>query len=446
MNTKPTVATGTVCNPELFHFPAVKKRTVSASFNGGDVTSDGGLPLLRQTDRRIGLTQALAKVLPDPRDPDRIEHPLLSLIRQRIYGLAQGYEDLNDHDTLRQDLAWQTAVERDQPLASSPTLCRLENGADRQVAWAVHQVLVEQFIASFAQPPTELILDFDATDDRVHGQQEGRFFHGYYGDYCFLPLYVFCGEQLLAAYLRPANRDAARHAGAVLKLLVRRLRQAWPQVKILFRGDSGFCRWRVLRWCEDHGVQYVVGLAKNARVLGLAQSLIEQAQSDFQSQQTKQRHFGEVQYGAETWDRQRRVLVKAEQTRQGSNPRFVVTNLTGPAQPIYDEVYCARGEMENRIKEQQLGLFADRTSCHGWWANQFRLLLSSCAYVLMERLRALALAGTELARAQVGTIRLKLLKIGAVVLRNTRRVRLLLSSSYPYQALFGQVLKALGSG
>jgi len=446
MNTKHTAATDTVCNPELFQFPAVKKRTVSASFTGGEVTSDGGIALLRQTDRRLGLTKALAKVLPDPRDPDRIEHPLLALVRQRIYGLAQGYEDLNDHDTLRHDLAWQTAVERDRPLASSPTLCRLENRADRQVAWAVHEVIVEQFIASFAQPPTELTLDFDATDDRVPGQQEGRFFHGYYGDYCFLPLYVFCGEQLLVSYLRPANIDAARHAWAVLKLLVVRLRQAWPKVKIIFRGDSGFCRWRMLRWCEAHRVGYLVGLAKNPRVLGLAQGFIEQAQADYQAQPQKQRLFGEVKYRAETWDKERRVLVKAEHTDKGSNPRFVATNLEGEAQALYDRVYCARGEMENRIKEQQLGLFADRTSCHGWWANQFRLLLSSCAYVLLERLRALVLAGTELARAQVSTIRLKLLKIGAVVLRNTRRVRLLLSSSYPYQAIFSQVVKALGSG
>src|SRR5208282_3261585 len=385
-------------------------------------------------------------VLPDPRAPERIEHPLLSLVRQRIYGLAQGYEDLNDHDTLRHDLVWQTAVERDQVLASSPTLCRLENRADRPVAWAVHQVIVDQFIASFGQAPTELILDFDATDDRVHGQQEGRFFHGYYGDYCFLPLYVFCGEQLLVSYLRPANIDPARHAWAVLKLLVARLRRAWPKVKIIFRGDSGFCRWRMLRWCEGHEVGYLLGLAKNARVLGLAQRFREQAQSDFQSQQQKQRLFGEVKYAADTWDKERRVLVKAEHTDKGSNPRFVVTNLAGDAQKLYDEVYCARGEMENRIKEQQLGLFADRTSCHGWWANQFRLLLSSCAYVLMERLRTLALAGTELARAQVSTIRLKLLKIGAVVLRNTRKVRLLLSSSYPYQAIFHRVVVALDSG
>jgi len=446
MNETHTVATGTDCNPELFEFPAVKKRSVRASFTGGDVTSDGGITLLRQVDRRLGLTKALAKVLPDSRECNRVHHPLRTLVRQRIYGLAQGYEDLNDHDALRHDLAWQTAVERDVPLASSPTLCRLENRADRSVAWAMQEVLVEQFIASFAKAPTELILDFDATDDRVHGQQEGRFFHGYYGDYCFLPLYVFCGQQLLVAYLRPSNIDPARHAWAILKLLVQRLRSVWPQVKITFRGDSGFCRWRLLRWCEDHQVGYVVGLAKNRRVLGLAQELIDQAAADHQTHRQKQRLFGEVRYAAGTWDRPRRVVVKAEHTQQGSNPRFVVTNLKSDPQELYDQVYCARGEMENRIKEQQLGLFADRTSCHGWWANQFRLLLSSCAYVLMERMRALALRGTELARAQVGTIRLKLLKIGAVVLRNTRRVRLLLSSSYPYQAVFAQAAKALESG
>lgn len=446
MNTKPTAATGTGCNSERFHFPAVKKRALCASFTGGEGTSDGGMALLRQTDRRLGLTKALAKGLPDPRDSERIGPPLLSLIRQRLYGLAQGYEDLNDHDTLRQALAWQTAVERAVPLASSPTLCRLENRADRSVAWAVHEVMVDQFMASFAAPPAERIRDFDATEDRVHGQQEGRFFHGYYGGYCFLPLYVFWGDQLLVSYLRPANIDAARHAWAVLKLVVVRLRAAWPKGKLIFRGDAGFCRWRRLRGGEAHQVGDLVGLAKNARGLALAQPFLEQAQSDFQSQQHKQRLFGEVESGAESWDKERRVLVKAEPTDPGSNPRFVVTNLEGDAPSLDAEGDCARGEMENRIKEQQLGWFADRTSCPGWWANQFRLLLSSCAYGLMERLRALALAGTELARAQVDPIRLKLLKIGAVGLRNTRRVRRLLSSSYPYQAIFGQLLKALGRG
>ena len=446
INENHTVATGTVCNSEVFTFPAVKKRAVQASFTGGEVTSDGGIALLRQTDRRLGLTRALAKVLPDPRAAERVEHPLLALIRQRIYGLAAGYEALNDHDTLRHDLAWQTAVERDRALASSPTLCRLENRADRQVAWAVHAVLVNQFIASFAQAPAELILDFDTTDDRVHGRQAGAFFHGDYGDYCFLPLYGFCGEQLLVSYLRPGNVGAAHHAWAVLKRLVQRLRQVWPRVKILVRGDAGFCRWRRLRWCEQNKVHYLIGLAKNARVQALAQPLIEPAEQAFLQTQEKQRHLGEVNYAADTWDKERRVLVKAEHTDRGSNPRFVVTNLEGAAQTLYDEGYCARGEMENRIKEQQLGLFADRTRCGGWWANQFRLLLSSCGYVLLERLRALGLAGTELARAQAGTIRLKLLKIGAVVLRNTRRVKLLLSSACPYQKIFAQVFRALGSG
>jgi hypothetical protein len=360
--------------------------------------------------------------------------------------LCLGYEDLNDQDHLRLDLAWQTAAERDQALASSPTLCRWENRADRRTGWLVQEILVEQFIRSFAQAPVALVLDFDSTDDRVHGKQEGRFFHGYYGDYCFLPLYVFCGEQLLVSYLRPSDRDNARHAWAILKLLVQRLRRAWPGVKIVVRADSGFCRWRMLRWCEEHGVGYVIGLAKNERVLALAQPLMARAQAQYESSQDKQRVFGEVRYGAATWDRPRRVIVKAEHTEKGSNPRFVVTNLESEPQALYDEGYCPRGEMENRIKEQQLGLFSDRTSCHDWWANQFRLLLSSCAYVLLEAIRRLGLAGTELARAQAGTIRLKLLKIGAVVLRNTRRVRLLLSSSYPYQSVFAQVAKAFSTG
>jgi hypothetical protein len=446
MNQRTNDCAGTVCNQQLFHFPSVKKRQVSAAFTGGNVTSDGGIPLLRQVDRRLGLTRRLAEVLPDPRDPARTEHDQLSLLRQRLYGLCAGYEDLNDHDTLRDDVAWQTAVERDQPLASSPTLCRWENRADRHSAWAVHRIFLEQFIGSFQRPPAELILDFDATDDRVHGQQAGRFFHGYYGDYCFLPLYVFCGEQLLVAYLRPSNLDPARHARAILKLLVNRLRQAWPGVKIVFRADSGFCRWRLLRWCEDHAVGYIVGLAKNIRLLAQAEGLMEQARQQFEKTKEKQRLFSEVSYAAGSWDRPRRVLVKAEHTAGGSNPRAVVSNLEGEAHRLYDEVYCARGEMENRIKEQQLGLFADRTSCQAWWANQFRLLLASAAYVLLEALRRIGLTGTELARAQVGTIRLKLLKIGAVVLRNTRRIQLLLSSSSPYAALFGQVATALGSG
>jgi hypothetical protein len=430
--------------PEL-SFPSFDRRKIEASFTGGAVSSDGGLLLLREADRRLGLVSALDAVLVDPRHPVFITHRQVDLLRQRIYGLAQGYEDLNDHATLRHDLAFQTALERDTELASAPTLCRLEQRVNRQAAIAFHEVLIEKFIASFAEPPTELILDFDATDDRVHGNQEGRFFHGYYGNWCFLPLYVFCGEQLLVSYLRPSNRDGARHAWAILKLLTQRLRAAWPEVRLILRADSGFCRWKMLRWCEWAGVDYIIGLARNSRLEALGAPLMAEAEAAFASEPQKQRRFAWVDYAAGTWDRERRIIAKAEFSAQGKNPRFVVTSLPGDAQALYDEVYCARGEMENRIKEQQLGLFSDRTSCHSWWANQFRVILSAAAYVLMETIRRVGLRGTELARAQVGTIRLKLLKIGTVIVRNTRRIRFFFASAYPYQELFKRACGALSS-
>jgi hypothetical protein len=416
---------------------------VEANFKGGEISSDGGALLLRQVDRRLKLTAAVARALDDPRRQASCEHDLISLVRQRLYALALGYEDLNDHERLRIDLLLQTAVERDQPLASASTLCRFENRAEREAAKHLHAVMVDQFIASFKRAPKKLILDFDATDDAVHGKQEGRFFHGYYDHYCFLPLYVFCGDQLLVSYLRPSKIDGAKHAWAILALLVKRLRKTFPAVRIIFRGDSGFCRWRMLAWCERHNVGYIVGIAKNNRLNRLAGALIKAAENAYRESGTKQRLFTDITYGADTWDRPRRVIVKAEHSAKGANPRYVVTNLNGQAQALYEKVYCARGDMENRIKEQQLDLFADRTSCSAWWANQFRLLLSSLAYSLLEAMRRLALKGTELARAQAGTIRLKLLKIGAVIVRNTRRVRILLSSAYPHQALFLKVAARL---
>jgi hypothetical protein len=435
----------TDCTQTELTFPSFDRRKIEANFAGGDVSSDGGILLLRAADRRLGLVEALDAVLPDPRDPELITHRQADLLRQRIYGLALGYEDLNDHETLRRDLAWQTALERDTDLASSPTLCRLEQRADRQTAVAFHQVLLEKFIASFAAVPTELILDFDATDDRVHGAQEGRCYHGYYGNWCFLPLYVFCGEQLLVSYLRPSNRDGARHAWAILQLLTQRLREVWPQVRLILRADSGFCRRRMLQWCDSAGVDYIVGLARNPRLEALGAPLMAQAEAAFATEPQKQRLFAWIDYAAATWDRPRRVIAKAEFGAQGKNPRFVVTSLAGEAQALYDGVYCLRGEMENRIKEQQLGLFSDRTSCHSWWANQFRVILSAAAYVLLETIRRVGLQGTELARAQAGTIRLKLLKIGTVILRNTRRVRFFFSSAYPQQKIFSHACTALSS-
>lgn len=424
---------------ETFGFPSFDRRKIEANFEGGNVSSDGGVMLLRQVDRKIGLTQALDKVLPDRRAPGAITHRQIDLLRQRIYGLALGYEDLNDHGTLREDILWQSAVDRDSPLGSSPTLCRLENRISRRAVWDIHKVLVEQFIASFEEAPEELILDFDATDDRVHGNQDGRFYHAYYGDWCFLPLYVFCGEQLLVAWLRRSNIDASAGTLPVLKRLVKRLREVWPKVRIVLRADSGFCRWKTMAWCDANQVDYILGAARNRRLEAMGERLGKEAEEQWDLTRCKQRLFQEFLHKARSWDRKRRFIHKAEHTAKGANPRFIVTSLQGDPQELYDKVYCARGEMENRIKEQQLGLFADRTSCGKWWANQFRLLLSACAYVLMETIRRVGLKGSELARAQVGTIRLKLLKLGTVIIRNTRRIRLLFSSGYPYKTLFANV-------
>ena len=437
----------TKCNREPLTFSSLSRRKISADFDGGRLTSDAGALLLREVDRRLGLTQALAGCITDPRDPDKIVHDVQTMLIQRITGIALGYEDLNDHDTLRADPIMQVLADippdETLPLASSSTLCRFENRVTRPCLARMSEALVDQFIASHRRRPKEIVLDFDATDDRVHGDQEGRFFHGFYDHYCFLPLYVFYGERLLCAYLRPSNIDPALHSRAILHLLVKRLRRAWPKTRIIFRADSGFCRWKTLKYCDKNDVGYVVGIARNKVLERLATPFMCKAEARFDETGEKQRTFHEVRYAAKTWDRERRVIVKAEHLAKGANARFVVTNLEDPPAAIYDGRYTARGEMENRIKEQQLGLFADRTSCHNFLANQFRLLLASAAYVLIEDLRRVGLKGTELARAQVGTIRLKLFKIAARVRISVRRVALHLSSSYPYPSVLRRLVARL---
>lgn len=432
----------TVRNTEIYEFTSCKRRKVQAQFSGGDITSDGGVMLLKQADKRLDLTRRVAQKFTDSRDQGKCTHRLLHMLRQRIYALALGYEDLNDHTTLRKDKGIQTAVGNDKDLASSATLCRFENASTPQTMWAISSLLVDAFIESFDRAPKELILDFDCTDDAVHGKQVGAFFHGYYDHYCFLPLYVFCGQKLLVSYLRPGNIDGARHAWAILSLLVKRFRQVWPQVRIIFRGDSGFCRHRMFTWCEQNNVQYIVGLAKNNRLSEQAATLIRSAEKMYKETGQKQRLFDELLYAADTWSRRRRVIVKAEHSSMGSNPRYVITNMDGDPRQLYDRLYCARGEAENRIKEQ-LYLFADRTSCMNWLPNQLRLLLSSLAYSLLEAIRSLGLTGTQFAKARCDTLRLRLLKIGAVIIRNSRRVRFLMSSSYPLQNLFLTVAKRL---
>jgi len=430
---------------EAIEFSHVGRRVVEGRFDGGSMTSDGGVMLLGEVDRKIGLLDAAARCVADPRSPLLIKHGVRDMLRQRVYGLALGWEDLNDHGALRQDVAMQTAVGVDREVASAPTLCRLENWADRPSAWRLHEVLVDQFIASFKTAPEELVLDFDATDNPLHGQQEGRFFHGYYDCYCYLPLYMLCGQQLLYAYLRPSRIDGAKHAAAVLKLLVKRLRQQWPQVRIVFRGDSGFCRQRILNYCERAGVNYIVALARNARLEQITEFMELSMKDAWERSGIKQREVGEFVYAADSWARQRRVITRLEHGEQGNNPRYVVTNLTGPSQDLYDDLYCQRGEAENRIKEAQVGLFATRTSCRHLATNQLRVLLAALGYGLIERLRALALQGTALASAQVDTLRIKLLKVAAVVTRNTRRIRLYLASNWPSADVFAHAMRQLRS-
>ena len=367
----------TECNRKALAFSSLSRRKISADFDGGRLTSDAGGLLLREVDRRIGLTKALADCIADPRDPDKIIHDVQTMLVQRIGGIALGYEDLNDHETLRTDPVMQVLAEQPPdpafPLASPATLCRFENRITHKSLTRMSGILVDQFIASFKRAPKELVLDFDPTDDRVHGNQEKKFFHGYYDHYCFLPLYVFSGEQLLCAYLRPANIDGALHSRAILRLLVNRLRKAWPKVRIVFRADSGLCRWKTLKYCDENNIGYVVGLASNEVLKRVAAPCTALAKSRFVRTGIKQRGFYEASYAAKTWDRKRRVIIKAEHLAKGPNTRFVVTNLDHAPYEIYDDWYTQRGEMENRIKEQQLGLFADRTSCHRFIANQFRL-------------------------------------------------------------------------
>jgi hypothetical protein len=437
----------TDCTTEPLLFSSLKRQNVQADFRGGQLTSDGGAMLLREVDRSVGLIDAINACIPDPRHPFFTVHSQRTLLAQRIFGIALGYEDLNDQQSLREDFLFQLLCERgiqkDLPLASPPTLCRLENRVDRKSLGRIAEVFVETFIRSHRTTPEELILDFDPTNDPVHGNQEQRFFHGYYDQYCFLPLYVFCGSQLLVAYLRPANIDGARHARAILKLLVKRFRKQWPNVRIIFRGDSGFCRWKLMRWCDKHDVGYIIGLARNAVLERLAKPWTDASATQFVQTKEKQRLFGAFPYAAATWDRPRRVIVKAEHLDLGPNSRLVVTNLTGEPQALYDDLYCQRGDAENRIKEQQLGLFADRTSCHDFVANQLRVLLSAAAYILLDTLRREALAETEWAQAQVDTIRLKLLRIGARVICSVRRVVIHLAEGYPLKELFARILARL---
>jgi DDE family transposase len=448
----------TECNAEPFEFEGLGSRKVTAAFDGGDMTSNAGALLLRQVDRRIGLSRQVAACFSDGRNQDQIEHSLETLVAQRVHGIALGYEDLNDHDELRHDpvlglLSGKREARRSDcaVLAGKSTLNRLEHAPesaeDRYRKFTVNgeamkALFVDLFIQTYRSPPGRLILDLDATDDPLHGHQEDRFFHGYYKCYCYLPLYVFCGRDLLLAKLRPANIDAAAGAREEIASIVSQIRQTWPGVEILLRADSGFCREELMAWCEANNVGYVFGLARNARLEAeIAEDLCE-AENKAAESGKPERIFKEILYRTrKTWSRARRVVAKAEHLPKGANPRFIVTSLSLEdidARELYETVYCARGEMENRIKECQLDLMADRTSAATLRANQLRLWFSSMAYVLLTALRRLALQGTELATATAGTIRLKLLKLGALVTVSVRRIKIAIASACPLKDIFAQ--------
>jgi len=446
----------TECSAGQLEFEALGSRKVTASFDGGAITSNAGALLLRQTDSMIGLSRQAAACFTDGRDQDQVEHSLETLVAQRVHAIALGYEDLNDHDELRHDpvlglLSGKLEARRSDcaVLAGKSTLNRLEHApkaaGDRYHKFsadegAMQELFVKLFLQASKAAPRRLILDLDATDDPVHGNQEARFFHGYYKCYCYLPLYIFCGRELLLAKLRPANIDASAGAKEEIAWIVARLRQKWPDVEIWLRADSGFCREEIMGWCEANGVHYVFGLARNTRLE--AEIAGEQAEAERKAAESgkAERIFKEFQYKTRsTWSRERRVVAKAEHLPKGANPRFIVTSLTGEdvkAQELYEKIYCARGEMENRIKECQLDLMADRTSAATLRANQLRLWFSSLAYVLVTALRRLALKGTELQDATAGTIRLKLLKLGALVTVSVRRIKIAIASACPLKAVF----------
>jgi len=454
----------TQCSPELFEFAPVASRAVVAGFDGGAITSDAGALLLGATDRATQLIGRFAECFVDRRRPELVEHQLATLVGQRVFGIALGYEDINDHDELRHDpvmavLAGKLQAWRPNcaPVAVKSTLNRLELSRDRMTRYhkighdpaAIEALFVTAFLEAYTQAPEEIILDLDATDDPLHGHQEGRFFHGYYDCYCYLPLYVFCGRHLLAAKLRPANIDASAGAVEEIARIVAQIRAKWPQTRIILRADSGFARDTLMAWCEANGVDFIFGLARNVRLTRAIGSELVEARAESEASGQPARRFKELIWSTrKSWSCKRRVIAKAEWTRGEANPRFIVTSLRqadGDGRRLYEQLYCARGEMENRIKECQMDLFADRTSTGTMKANQLRLWFASMAYVLLDSLRRLALGATELADASCGTIRRKLFKIGALVTISVRRIKLAMASGCPYKSVFATAHEALAA-
>jgi hypothetical protein len=424
-------------------FGRINNRDTEVSFDGEALSTDGGLILIDKIDKKMGLIAKIASAIHDDRETHRVTHTVENIIRQRVYALISGHEDINDHQTIKEDPLYQAIFNTDKNLASPSTICRFEKDMPLSIHFESQKALVERFLNSYDEAPKSITLDFDPTDFTLYGNQESKHYHGYYGDYCYLPLIVTSGHHLLVAHLRPSNIDGARHVWAVLALLVKAIRRAWSNVDITFRADSGLCRHRIFNWCEKHDIKYIVGLPSNAKLKKEVDGLSKEVEDNYKATKEKQKQFAEFKYKAGTWKTERRVIAKAEYNALGANNRFIVTNITNnTAQLLYDEVYCARGDMENRIKEYQVDLFGGRMSCSAYAANQFRMILSAIAYVYMNELRHIIHEENH-PMSYCNTIRLKLIKVAVIIRKNTRKLYLQISKSYPYKSIFIRALDLL---
>ena len=435
----------TNCTKKAIEFTPISRKKVLASFCGGSITSNAGILLFREIDQELGLSKRIAALIPDSRNPLQIEHSVLTMIKQRVFGIGLNYEDLNDHTHLRGDECFKIGAGVEKDLASAPTLCRFENSIKQETLGRLNALLLDIFIEHYGnRPPKEIIIDFDGTDFFTHGEQEQSHFNTYYDHECFMPLYAFCGDHLLGVLLRPSSVDGAHHAWGLFATLYKRIRAKWPKTRIVFRGDGGFCRESMLRWCDKKEIPYIVGMAKNAILMRAASKAIEKAKKQYEADPRETvRVYEQFEYAAKSWKGKRTMVARVEYNHHGANVRFIATNMEGHSSNLYGNVYCQRGDMENRIKQQKLDLRAGRVSCHLFTSNAFRVLLSGFAYVLLTHLKLKYLKRSKLKNAYVGTIRAKLLKIGAVIVKNTRRIKIMMDSHFPEQDLFTGVAQAL---
>lgn len=429
---------------EKFKFSKSKNKEVEGMFEGGNVTQDAGLLIAKEIDKNFGFTNFIADKIEDSRNKSYIVHEIKDMLKQRVYGLIGGYEDLNDHILIRKDAHFQTLVGQDKELASSATLSRFENSMNKKDISNLFFGMIENFVARIEGEPEKIVLDFDPTDCLIYGKQEERSYHGYYKDYCFLPLHVFSGDELVTTLLRPSNIDGAKYAGAILRIIVSKIRERWPNMRVIFRGDCAFARKHIFHWCENNNVEYIVGIGANKVLQGKVKEKEEELLSKQKESECDQKGYMSFEYKAGSWKEKRRIIAKVEASARGINRRFLVTNnLDSPPKEVYENEYCPRGDMENKIKQLKLDLKADRLSCHSFLANQFRNFLAGLAYVILTAVRKKLLQGTELANAYCGRIMLKLFKIGAVIIEKKTKIRYLFSSNFPFKELFVCAMKRL---